>query len=112
MNTHPSETVCSASDSPQAAASVVALALVSNGEVKPSEMAVFAALRAHEQPGLTRQEWHDAVRASCIGLLGPGGHGASARSDARILADMDDVALQRLVLQLCAAVVNADGQID
>ena len=29
-----------------------------------------------------------------------------------MLADIDDVALQRLVLRLCTAVVNADGKID
>lgn len=103
-------------NSPKAAANIVALALISNGEVKPSEVAVLEAMRVHEQLGLTRQEWHDVVHELCIDLLGSATHGTDCQIDGRMiermLADVDDVTLQRLVLRLCTAVVNADGQID
>lgn len=103
-------------NSPRAAANIVALALISNGEVKPSEVAVLEALRVHEQLGLSRHEWHSVVHELCIGLLGSATHGTDCQIDGRtieqMLADIDDVALQRLVLRLCTAVVNADGKID
>ena len=116
MSKHSSSTRRYARNSPQAAANIVALALISNGEVKPSEVAVLEAMRAHEQLGLTRQEWHDVVHELCIDLLGSATHGTDCQIDGRMieqmLADIDDVALQRLVLRLCTAVVNADGKID
>lgn len=101
---------------PRAAANIVALALISNGEVKPAEAAVLEAMRVHEQLGLSRKEWHDVVHELCIDLLWSSTHGTDCRIDGRkieqMLADIDDVALQRLVLRLCTAVVNADGKID
>ncbi len=116
MSKHSSSTRRYARNSPQAAAHIVALALISNGEVKPSEVAVLEAMRVHEQLGLTRQEWHGVVHELCIDLLGSAAHGTDCRIDGRMieqmLADIDDVALQRLVLRLCTAVVNADGKVD
>lgn len=116
MSKHSSSTRRHPRNSPRAVASIVALALISNGEVKPSELAALEAMRAHEQLGLTRQEWHDVVHRLCIELLGSAAHGTDCRIDGsmleRRLADIDDVALQRLVLRLCMAIVNADGKID
>ena len=116
MSKHSSSTRRYARNSPQAAAHIVALALISNGEVKPSEVAVLEAMRVHEQLGLTRQEWHGVVHELSIGLLGSATHGTGCQLDGRMieqmLADIDDVALQRLVLRLCTAVVNADGKVD
>lgn len=116
MSKHSSSTRRYARNSPQAAAHIVALALISNGEVKPSEVAVLEAMRVHEQLGLTRQEWHGVVHELCIDLLGSAAHGTDCRIDGRMiehmLAAIDDVALQRLVLRLCTAVVNADGKVD
>jgi len=116
MSKHSSSTRRYPRNSPQAAANIVALALISNGEVKPSEVAVLEAMRIHEQLGLTRQEWHDVVHELCIDLLGSATHGTDCQIDGRMIermfADVDDVTLQRVVLRLCTAVVNADGQID
>lgn len=103
-------------NSPQAAANIIALAFISDGEVKPSEVAMLEAMRAHEHLGLTRQQWHDVVHKLCIDLLGSATYGTDCEVDGRMiegmLANVDDVTLQRLVLRLCAAVVSADGQID
>ncbi|MDP1692509.1 MAG: TerB family tellurite resistance protein [Burkholderiaceae bacterium] len=116
MSKHSSSTRRYPRNSPQAAANIVALALISNGEVKPSEVAVLEAMRVHEQLGLTRQEWHDVVHELCIDLLGSATHGTdcqiNGRMIERMLADIDDVALQRRVLRLCTAVINADRQVD
>ena len=103
-------------NSPQASARIVALALISNGEIKPSELAELEAVHAHELLGLTRLEWHDVVHELCAELLWSATPGTDCLIDSRMiermLAAVDDVTLQRLVLRLCAAVINADRQVD
>ena len=37
------------------------MALIANGEVKPSEWAELETHQVHEQLGLTKEEWHDVV---------------------------------------------------
>ena len=103
-------------NSPHAAARIVALALLSNGETKPTELAMLEAIQAHEQLALSRQEWHDVVHELCADLLASATRSAECLIDSRmierLLAEVDDVTLQRLVLRLCTAVINADGEID
>ena len=116
MSKHLSSTRRYPRNSPHAAARIVALALISSGEVKPAEVAALEAMQAHAQLGLTQQAWHDVVHELCTDLLAS----ATQRTDClidsrmikRLLGDVDDVTLQRLVLRLCAAAINADGQID
>ncbi len=116
MSKHPSSTGRYPRNSPHAAARIVALALISTGEVKPSEVAVLEAMQAHEQLGLTQQEWHDVVHELCADLLASATQSTDCLIDSRmierLLGDVDDVTLQRLVLRLCTAAINADGQID
>lgn len=116
MSKHSSSTRRYPRNSPHAAARIVALALISKGEVKPSEVAVLEAMQAHEQLGLTQQEWHDVVHELCADLLASATQSTDCLIDSRmierLLADVDDVTLQRLVLRLCTATINADGQID
>ena len=116
MSMHSSTTRRYPRNSPHAAARIVVLALISTGEVKPSEVAVLEAMQAREQLGLTHQEWHDVVDELCADLLASATQSTDCLIDSpmveRLLADIDDVTLQRLVLRLCAAAINADGQID
>ena len=103
-------------NSPQAAGRIVALALISNGEVKPSEWAELESMQVHEQLGLTREHWHDVVGNLYFDLVGSATPLADCLVDARmierLLEDVDDVPLQRRVLRLCMAVINADRQVD
>jgi hypothetical protein len=103
-------------NSPRAAARIVALALLSNGEIKPSELSELDAIQAHEQLGLTKQQWHgvvDEMRANLQGLAWQGAHApVDAKVIERLLDDVDDVVVQRLVLRLCTAVIHADNQVD
>jgi hypothetical protein len=107
---------CYPRNSPHAAGRIVALALLSNGEVKPSEWAELESRRVHHQLGLTAEEWRDVVGDLYLHLVGTGGALAGRLTDARLigrlLAEVDDAALQRRVLHLCAAVIHADHQID
>lgn len=116
MSKHSSSARHYARNSPHAAARIVALALISNGAVTVAELAALASIRAHEQLGLTRLQWHDVIDELCADLLQAATPSADcyigSASIENLLDDVSDVPLQRLVLRLCTAVVNADRQID
>jgi hypothetical protein len=103
-------------NSAEAAARIVALALIANGRIKPVETAALDALRAHERLGLTRPQWHGVIHDLCTDLLGPARCGDEGCIPSelldRMLDEVDDDATRRLVLRLCSAVVHADRQID
>ncbi len=103
-------------NSPQAAARIVALALISNGKMQPSELEALADSDANVQLALTGTDWHDVVHDLCVDLLLMAKHGTHCRLDPSLMEQafdqVDDVALQRRVLRLCMAVVQADGIID
>lgn len=103
-------------NSAEAAARIVALALIANGRIKAVETAALDALRAHERLGLTRPQWHGVIHDLCTDLLGPARCGDEGCIPSelldRMLDEVDDDATRRLVLRLCSAVVHADRQID
>jgi tellurite resistance protein len=103
-------------NSPLAAARIVALALISTREAKSSAVAVLEAMQAHEQLGITQREWHHVVHELCTDLMATATQGTDCLIDSRmikqLLADIDSVTLQRQVLRLCTAAINADGQVD
>jgi hypothetical protein len=105
-----------ARNSAEAAARIVALALIANGRIKAVESAALDALRAHEQLGLTRTQWHGVIHDLCTDLLGPARCGDEGCIPSelldRMLDEIDDDATRRIVLRLCSAVVHADRQID
>lgn len=103
-------------NSPEAAARIVALALIANGRIKAAEMAVLDAQRAPQRLGLTRAQWHGVIQDLCADLLGPARCGDEGRIPGevldRMLDEVEDGDTRRLVLHLCAAVIHADRQID
>lgn len=103
-------------NSPEAAARIVALALIANGRVTAAEVAVLDAVRAPERLGLARSRWHGVIIDLCGDLLGPARRGGEACIPGhvlnRMLDEVDDDDLRRLVLRLCSAVVQADRRID
>lgn len=103
-------------NSAQAAARIVALALIANGQVKAVETAALEALRAHERLRLTRAQWYGVVDDLCADLLGPArcGDEGCISTDLldRVLDEVVDDSTRRLVLLLCSAVVHADREID
>jgi hypothetical protein len=104
-------------NSAEAAARIVALALIANGRVEAAEVAVLDALQAAERLGLTRARWHGVITELCADLLEaarPGDEGRRIPGDVlnQMLDEVDDHGTQRLVLRLCSAVVQADRQID
>ncbi|WP_157265573.1 TerB family tellurite resistance protein [Azohydromonas aeria] len=105
-----------ATNSPQAAARLVALALIANGEIKTKEWAALHSLQAHERLGLSDEAWHDVLDTLCMDLLEAVKVAGDCLVDGptltRCLAEVDDPALQREVMRLCTAVIEADGHVD
>lgn len=105
-----------ASNSPQAAARLVALALIANGEIKPQEWSALHELHARGELGLAEQDWHEVLRELCQELLDCTNEAGNCLVDAhtlrRWLCDIDDPALQQRVMRLSAAVIGADGHVD
>lgn len=103
-------------NSPEAAARIVALALIANGRVKTVEIAALDALGGLQRLGLTRSRWQGVIGELCADLLGPARCGdegcVSGEVLDRMLDEVDDDRTRRLVLQLCSAVVHADREID
>lgn len=99
-----------------AAARIVALALIANGRIKAVEMAALEALKAHEALGLSRAQWHAVIDELCADLLRATDDAGDCAIDSamleRVLAEVDDPQLQRVVLRLCAAAVHADRMVD
>ncbi len=104
-------------NSPQAAGRILALALLSDGHLCKRELTLLDTLDAHTVLGLGRTELHTIVHSFCEDLL-TSMHlswGDACQVDqatlASLLADIDDPALRQRLLQLCLAIVDADGHV-
>ena len=103
-------------NSPQAAARIVALAMVADGQVCKAELDVLDRLGAHEQLGLQPEELHVVVHAFCEDLLSAvqltwDACPVDPQTLAELLAEVDDRELRLKVLRLCVAIVEADGHV-
>ena len=101
-------------NSPQAAARIVALAMLADGHLCKTELDALDCVDVHMQLGLPPAELHAIVHALCEDLLSTS-HGsweAACRVDsgtlAALLAEIDDPALRVKVLRLCLTVIAAD----
>lgn len=104
-------------DSPQAAARIVALVMLSDGQLSRAELAAADHLQVHAALGLDRAGLRLVIHELCEDLLDEA-HLAWAdacrvtpRSLGVLLADVVDPALQRTVLSLCVRLAEADGRI-
>jgi uncharacterized tellurite resistance protein B-like protein len=104
-------------NSPQAAARIVALTLLADGHLDKSELDVLERCGAHEQLGLDREDLHAVLHGFCEDLL----HSAhlswddacrvDPRTLAQLMAEVDDPAVRLKVLRLCLKVVQADNHV-
>ena len=102
-------------NSPQAATRILALAMLADGHQCASELALLERLEVHEQLGLSRAELHVVVHTFCEDLLAMSvgmcwADLAQVRPDPlrQVLGEVDDPALQGLVMELCISLVEAD----
>ena len=101
-------------NSPQAAARIVALAMLADGHLCKTELDALDCVDVHTQLGLPPAELHAIVHALCEDLLSTS-HGsweAACRVGSgtltALLSEIDDPALRVKVLRLCLTVIAAD----
>jgi hypothetical protein len=104
-------------NSPQAAARILALALLSDGHLTRRELDVLDRLEVHAALGLGRNELHTVLHGFCEDLLasmhmswGDACHIDQATL-AALMADIDDPTLRQTLLDLCLAVIDADDHV-
>jgi uncharacterized tellurite resistance protein B-like protein len=105
-------------NSPQAAARIVALTVVADGDIGDAEIAWLDRLVVHEQLGLARHELHALLDTFCEDLLSSGQlqWADACPVDERTLADLmgeiRDPALRLQLLRLCVQLAGVDAQVD
>jgi hypothetical protein len=105
-------------NSPQAAARIVALTVVADGDIGDAEIECLDRLAVHEQLGLSRQQLHGLMDTFCEDLLSSGQlkWADACPVDERTLADLmgeiQDPALRLKVLRLCVQLAEVDAQVD
>lgn len=103
-------------NSPQAAARVVALTLLADGQLHEAELEMLERLRAHQQLGLTRTQLHEVVHRvskdlyESVRLSWADACLVNPRTLRQLMDEVDDPGLRRTVLRLCVALVEADQQ--
>lgn len=108
---------CYPTDSPQAAARIVALAAMADGHLDRCELDHLDHLGVHTQLGLTRAEWHAVLHELCEDLLActrlTWGDACSVDplTLQHLLAEVHDPALRERVLVLSLAAAEADSRI-
>lgn len=104
-------------NSPQAAARIVALALLADGDLSQAELDVLDRLDAAGQLGLERPAFNAVVHSFCEDLLLSMNMtwAEACRIDPRtlqsLMAEIDDPDLRLKVLNLCVEVVEADRNV-
>lgn len=104
-------------NSPQAAARIVALTLVADGDVGPAELALLDELAVHQQLGLERDALHAVIDTFCEDLLSSKQLNwadvcpVDEYTLADLLGEVDDPALRRKVLDLCVLLAEVDHHV-
>lgn len=104
-------------NSPEAAARIVALVLISDGHVCSSEFNILKQLGAERELGLEPQLLPHIVHTLCEELLAGGYETGSLMANvddsalASLMAEISDPALRKKTLRLCLAAARADGHL-
>ncbi len=105
-------------NSPQAAARIVALTVVADGDIGDAEIDWLDRLAVHEQLGLARHEFHALLDTFCEDLLSSDqlkwadACPVDERTLADLMAEIQDPALRLKLLRLCVELAQADANVD
>jgi uncharacterized tellurite resistance protein B-like protein len=105
-------------NSPQAAARIVALTLVADGDIGAAEIAWLDRLAVHEQLGLARHELHALLDTFCEDLLSSGqlkwsdACPVDERTLRALMEEIEDPALRLKVLRLCVELAEVDAHVE
>ena len=104
-------------NSPQAAARIVALTVLADRDISQTELELLDRLSVHEKLGLDREEFHTVLDRLCEDLLAseqlqwadtcP----VDDRTLVGLMGEIDDPALRRKLLHLCIDIAEADTQV-
>lgn len=101
-------------NSPRAAARIVALSALADGHLCRNELQALERLDVHGQLGLDLRQWNQVVQALVEDLMATASAqwGTACRVDESVLVclldELDDPSLRRKTLQLCVVVAMAD----
>lgn len=105
-------------NSPQAAARIVALTVVADGDIGEAEIEWLDRLAVHEQLGLARHELHALLDTFCEDLLSSDqlkwadACPVDERTLAELMGEIQDPALRRKLLRLCVELAEVDARVD
>ena len=105
------------SNSPQAAARIVALTVLADRDISKAELELLDRLAIHEQLGLDRNELHAVLDSLCEDLLSSeqlqwsDACPVDDRTLVGLMGEIEDPALRRKVLRLCIEIAEADTQV-
>lgn len=104
-------------NSPQAAARIVALTVVADGDIGEAEIEWLDRLAVHEQLGLARHELHALLDTFCEDLLSSNQlkWADACPVDERTLADLmgeiQDPAMRLKLLRMCVELAQSDAHV-
>jgi uncharacterized tellurite resistance protein B-like protein len=105
-------------NSPQAAARIVALTVVADGDIGDAEIEWLDRRAVHAQLGLARHELHALLDTFCEDLLSSGqlkwadACPVDERTLADLMAEVQDPALRLKLLRWCVELAEVDAQVD
>ncbi len=106
-----------AQNSPQAAARIVALTLIADGDIGEAELALLDDRAVHLELGLTRDALHAVIDTFCEDLLSSkqlnwaDACPVDEYTLAALMGEIDDPALRRKVLALCVKLAEVDDKV-
>lgn len=106
-----------AQNSPQAAARIIGLTLIADGDVGQAELAMLDELEVHQQLGLTRDALHAVIDTFCEDLLSSKQLNwadtcpVDEYTLTELMAELDDPDLRRKVLGFCVRLAEADDKV-
>ncbi|MDP2264794.1 MAG: TerB family tellurite resistance protein [Hydrogenophaga sp.] len=102
-------------NSPEAAARVLAMALVADGQYSTTEIRALDRAQAPDRLGISPQAFKTVLDGFCMELLAEGGGQWTGSVDPatrqQLMDEITDPHLQDLILQQCELLMLADGHI-
>lgn len=104
-------------DSPQAAARIISLTVVADGDIAGTEIDCLDRLAVHAQLGLTRHELHALLDTFCEDLLRSeqlrwaDSCPVDERTLTGLMGEIHDAALRLKLLRMCVEIAEANAQV-
>jgi uncharacterized tellurite resistance protein B-like protein len=104
-------------NSPQAAARIVALTVLADGDIGESEIELLDRLAVHEQLGLKRHEMHALLDLFCEDLLSSeqltwaDACPVDERTLADLMGEIQDLPLRQKLMRICVELAEVDRHV-